>query len=193
MFPFVGNRLVLHSIRKLLLYFWFQDAFNDKAILENIFLVSYISLLTRDINWKICETSKIFVIMQSAPCDNNYLFWNKSFKKYCFFPNCYMFSSVQKNYYHSYIVFFLSSRQFISKTHLPRFWASYALLCACVFLIVLELCLFNYNKISKKLYCEIWGNFTIIRVHPELQTYLLWNNQGYKDAAIYQLTTGSKM
>ena len=105
MFLFVGNRLVLHSIRKFLLYFWFQDAFNDKAILEIIFLVSYISLLAREINRKIYETSKIFVIMQSAPCDNNYLFWNKSFKKYCFFPNCYMFSSVQKNYYHSYIFF----------------------------------------------------------------------------------------
>ena len=27
-------------------------------------------------------------------------------------------------------------------------------------------------------------NFTIIRVHPGLQTYLLLNNQGYKNVAI---------
>lgn len=124
---FVGNRLVLHSVRKLLLYFWFPGALNDKAIWVNIFLVSHISLLARDINSKICKTPKIFAIMQS-------------FKKYCFFPNCSMFSSMQKNYYHSYIVFFLNSRPFmcpdILKTHLTMFWVSYALLCACIFLIV---------------------------------------------------------
>ena len=65
---------------------WFQQVFNDKVVIARclvqywlifseflIFCYYFTRLKAREISCKIWETRKIFPILHSAPCDNNYI------------------------------------------------------------------------------------------------------------------------
>ena len=77
-------------------FVWFQQAFNDKVVIARcivrywqifssflIFCYYFTRLKAREVSCKIWETRKIFPMLQSAPCHNNYLYDNldKAFKK----------------------------------------------------------------------------------------------------------------
>ena len=63
---------------------WFQQAINNNVVITNC-LMQYFCYFTRlracEIRCKIWETWKIFPILHSAPCDNNYLLLLPNVKK----------------------------------------------------------------------------------------------------------------
>ena len=74
-------------------YIWFQHAFNDKVFIARCLLKYWLifssflifcyftRLKARETSDKIWETRKIFPILHSTPCDNNYIF-STTFKRH---------------------------------------------------------------------------------------------------------------
>ena len=158
-------------------YILFRQEFNDKVVITRslvqyrqiissflIFSCYLTRLKAREISCKIWETRKIFRILQSAPCDNNYVSLNRQFtvvlNSIIFFPAIFCDNSL--------LVLKMRFQVFSSKS--KRMQGSSSDRKILMFLLSVLFHLQNHVAFFEILICsqDIWGN-----VHYALEINLI--------------------